>query len=116
MWEAVWPLLNSYARVPVCGVIAQYNTTGGVQETNWVPALMRSVLSKRMTLRGFVVSDFYPRYNEFAGEVVDWVKSGRLKYREDIIDGLENAPHGLIGLLRGENFGKRLVRVAPEKV
>jgi NADPH-dependent curcumin reductase CurA len=114
IFESIVPLLNNYARVPVCGVIAQYNSTEGVSQTNWVPTLMRNVLSKRLTLRGFIVSDFFPRHNEFTGEVVDWVKSGRLKYREDIIDGLENAPRGLIGLLRGENFGKRLVRVAPE--
>ena len=114
VFEVVAPLLNTYARVPVCGVIAQYNAAVGVQDANWVPALMRSVLSKRLTLRGFIVSDFYPRYSEFASEVVGWVKSGKLKYREDILDGLESAPRGLVGLLRGENFGKRLVRVAPE--
>jgi NADPH-dependent curcumin reductase CurA len=112
IFEAVVPLLNNYARVPVCGVIAQYNAVAGTQQANWVPALMRSVLSKRLTLRGFIVSDFNARYGEFATEVTGWVKAGRLKYREDIVEGLENAPRGLIGLLRGENFGKRLVRVA----
>ena len=115
VFEAVFPLLNTYARVPVCGVISQYNATEPLQGTNWVPTLMRGVLTKRLTLRGFIVSDFYPRFNEFAAEVVGWVKSGKLKYREDIVEGLENAPRGLIGLLRGENFGKRLVRVAREK-
>jgi NADPH-dependent curcumin reductase CurA len=73
---------------------------------------MRGILSKRMTVRGFIVSDFFPRRDEFTAEVVGWVKSGKLKYREDIIEGLENAPRGLTGLLRGENFGKRLVRVS----
>jgi NADPH-dependent curcumin reductase len=114
VFEAVFPLLNTYARVPVCGVIAQYNATEPLQGTNWVPTLMRGILSKRMAVRGFIVSDFYPRFSEFAGEVVGWVKSGKLKYREDVIEGLENAPGGLVGLLRGENFGKRLVRVTPQ--
>jgi NADPH-dependent curcumin reductase CurA len=112
IFEVIVPLLNNYARVPVCGVIAQYNEKVDTQAANWVPTLMRSVLSKRLILRGFIVSDFFPRYSEFAAEIVDWVKSGQLKYREDIVEGLENAPRGLIGLLRGENFGKRLVRVA----
>jgi NADPH-dependent curcumin reductase CurA len=112
IFEIIVPLLNNYARVPVCGVISQYNAVNGTQERNWVPALMRIVLSKRLTLRGFIVSDFNQRYTEFAEEVAGWVKAGRLKYREDIVDGLENAPRGLIGLLRGENFGKRLVRIA----
>jgi NADPH-dependent curcumin reductase len=114
VFEAVFPLLNTYARVPVCGVISQYNATEPLQGTNWVPTLMRGILTKRMIVRGFIVSDFFPRRNEFTAEVVGWVKSGKLKYREDIIEGLESAPRGLIGLLRGENFGKRLVRVAPE--
>jgi NADPH-dependent curcumin reductase CurA len=112
IFEIIVPLLNNYARVPVCGVISQYNAVNGTQERNWVPALMRIVLSKRLTLRGFIVSDFNQRYTEFAEEIAGWVKAGRLKYREDIVDGLENAPRGLIGLLRGENFGKRLVRIA----
>jgi hypothetical protein len=112
VFEAVFPLLNNYARVPICGVISQYNSDAGVRSENWVPALMRSVLSKRITLRGFLVGDFYTRHAEFAAEMVPWVKQGRVKYREHVIDGLENAPRGLIGLLRGENFGKSLVRVA----
>jgi NADPH-dependent curcumin reductase CurA len=111
VFEAVSPLLNNYARVPVCGVISQYNSDTGVRAENWVPALMRSVLSKRLTLRGFLVGDFYARHAEFAAEMGPWVKQGRVKYREHVIDGLENAPRGLIGLLRGENFGKTLVRV-----
>ncbi len=112
VFEAVVPLLNNYARVPVCGVISQYNASSSDPGTNWVPALMRSVLSKRITMRGFIVSDFYSRRDEFSKEMVPWLKEGRVKYREHVIEGLENAPRGLIGLLRGENFGKALVRVA----
>jgi NADPH-dependent curcumin reductase CurA len=111
VFEAVVPLLNNYARVPVCGVISQYNASSSDPGTNWVPALMRSVLSKRINMRGFIVSDFYSRREEFNKEMVPWVKEGRVKYREHVIEGLENAPRGLIGLLRGENFGKTLVRL-----
>ena len=114
VFETVFPLLNNHARVPVCGVISQYNASGPLQGSDWVPTLMRAILTKRLTVRGFLVGDFFPRYNEFASEVVGWVKDGKLKYREDIVEGLENAPRGLIGLLRGENFGKRLVRVAQQ--
>ena len=112
IFEAVAPLLNNYARVPVCGVISQYNDSDAEPRANWVPALMRSVLSKRITMRGFIVSDFYARRDEFTQEMPPWLKEGRVKYREHVIEGLENAPRGLIGLLRGENFGKTLVRVA----
>jgi len=112
VFEAVVPLLNTYARIPLCGLIAQYNAVAPAQGGLAVQTLMRQVLSKRITLRGFIVSDFYPRRDEFVREAVPWVTAGRIKYREHVIDGLENAPAGLIGLLRGENFGKTLVRVA----
>ncbi|HWM48767.1 MAG TPA: NADP-dependent oxidoreductase [Xanthobacteraceae bacterium] len=112
VFEAVFPLLNVHARVPICGVIAHYNASGPGEGVNWVPTLMRSVLSKRMTLRGFLVGDFYRRHAEFIAEMAPWVRDARVKYREHVIDGLENAPRGLTGLLRGENFGKTLVRVA----
>jgi NADPH-dependent curcumin reductase CurA len=112
VFEAVFPLFNNYARVPVCGVISQYNAVTAPAGANWVPVLMRNVLSKRMTLRGFIVSDFFARRAEFSAEMPKWVADGKIKYREYVIDGLENAPRGLAGLLRGENFGKTLVRVA----
>jgi NADPH-dependent curcumin reductase CurA len=67
---------------------------------------------QRLTFRGFIVSDFSARYGDFMRDVSAWVREGRIKYREDVVEGLENAPRALIGLLRGENFGKLLVRVA----
>jgi len=73
---------------------------------------MRAILTKRLTFRGFIVSDFSARYGDFIRDVSAWVREGRIKYREDVVEGLENAPRALIGLLRGENFGKLLVRVA----
>jgi NADPH-dependent curcumin reductase CurA len=73
---------------------------------------MLSVLRKRLTVRGFIVSDFAGRQDEFLREVSGWLRDGRIKYREDVVDGLERAPSAFIGLLKGENFGKMLVRVA----
>jgi NADPH-dependent curcumin reductase CurA len=73
---------------------------------------MRSILSKRLTLRGFIVTDFDDQAAEFLREATAWVKEGKLKYREDVVNGLENAPEAFIGLLRGRNFGKLLIKVA----
>jgi NADPH-dependent curcumin reductase CurA len=105
--QTVWPLLNDFARVPVCGLIAQYNLTTPIPGPE-----MFSVLRKRLTLRGFIVTDFANKQGDFLREASEWVRSGRVKYREDIVDGLENAPAAFLGMLQGKNFGKVLVRVA----
>ncbi|MBW8725528.1 MAG: NADP-dependent oxidoreductase [Inquilinus limosus] len=112
VWQAVWPLLNPFARVPVCGLIAQYNATALPDGPNLVPAMMRDVLSKRLTLRGFIVSDFADQQAAFLRDVSGWIRDGRIRYREDIAEGLENAPRTFLRLFRGENFGKLLVKVA----
>jgi NADPH-dependent curcumin reductase CurA len=114
VFEAVLPLLNHFARVPVCGLIAHYNDTELPLGPNKVPLLMRMVLENRLTLRGFIVSDFADQTANFYREVGQWVREGRIKYREDVVEGLENAPAALCGLLKGANFGKRLVRVTAE--
>jgi NADPH-dependent curcumin reductase len=105
--QTVWPLLNDFARVPVCGLIAQYNATRPIAGLD-----LLSVLRKRLLLRGFIVSDFAPKQPDFLRDVGEWVSASRIKYREDIVDGLENAPAAFLGLLQGKNFGKTLVRVA----
>jgi NADPH-dependent curcumin reductase CurA len=112
VFEAVFPLLNPFARIPVCGLISMYNATLLSAGPILLPHLMRAILTKRLTFRGFIVSDFSARYRDFMRDVSAWVREGRIKYREDVVEGLENAPPALIGLLRGENFGKLLVRVA----
>ncbi|WP_343717576.1 NADP-dependent oxidoreductase [Inquilinus sp.] len=112
VWEAVWPLLNPFARVPVCGLIAQYNTVGQPEGPNRMPQMMREVLSKRLTLRGFIVGDFADQHAAFLRDVSGWIRDGRLRYREDVAEGLENAPRTFLRLFRGENFGKLLVKVA----
>ncbi len=114
VWEAVLPLLNDFARIPVCGLIAQYAATEAPPGPNQVPAVMRAVLSKRLTLRGFISSDYAAMYDAFFANALAWVRDGKLRYREDITEGLENAPQALLSMLSGRNFGKVLVRVGPE--
>ena len=110
--DAVIPLLNPNARVPVCGLISQYNATqlpAGPDRMNW---LMGQILRKRLKVQGFIIfDDFGHLYPEFAREMGGWVETGKIRYREDIIDDLENAPDAFIGLLKGENFGKLVIRV-----
>ncbi|MBM6594709.1 NADP-dependent oxidoreductase [Microvirga pudoricolor] len=113
VWDAVFPLLNDFARVPVCGLVAHYNDTGLPQEPDRTPLLMRAVLAKRLTLRGFIVSDFASQAEMFQLDMSQWVREGRIRYREDVVDGLENAPDAFIGMLKGRNFGKLLVRITP---
>lgn len=114
VFDAVLPLLNPFARVPVCGLIAHYNATGLPEGKDRVPLLSSQILVKRLTFRGFIVLDFAAQQADFLAEVGPLVREGRIKYREDLVDGLEKAPGALIGLLRGENFGKVIVRVAAE--
>jgi NADPH-dependent curcumin reductase CurA len=112
VWDAVFPLLNTFARVPVCGLIAQYNMTELPAGPNRVPQVFRAVLTKRLTIRGFIVTDFAAHFGDFIRDMPQWVKEGRIKYREDVADGLENAPAAFMGMLKGRNFGKQLVRIA----
>ncbi len=113
--DAVIPLLNPKARVPVCGLVSQYNATqlpDGPDRMNW---LMGQVLRKKIKVQGFIIfDDFGHLYPQFAKEMGAWVEAGKIKYREEIIDGLENAPEAFIGLLKGENFGKRVIRLGEE--
>lgn len=114
VFEAVFPLLNQFARVPVCGLIAQYNETEA-KPPKWATSLMRATLTKRLTFRGFIVSDFASRHGDFLRDMSTWVRDGKVKYKEFVTEGLESAPEAFIGLLKGANFGKQLVRVGPDK-
>jgi NADPH-dependent curcumin reductase CurA len=105
--QAVWPLLNDFARVPVCGVIAQYNATGPSPGPD-----IATILRKRLLVRGFIVSDFAAKQGDFLRDMAAWISEGNVKYREDIVDGLEKAPQAFLGLLEGKNFGKLVVKVA----
>lgn len=105
-------MLNTYARVPVSGLIAQYNGPGPGDGTDRLPATMREILSKSLTLRGFINSEFAAQYyDEFLREVVAGIADGRIRYREDIVGGLDKAPEAFIAMLEGRNFGKLIIRV-----
>lgn len=114
VWESVLPLLNMFARIPVCGLISHYNATSLPEAPNRVPELMFKVLTHRLTLRGFIVRDYDNQQSEFLSNTANWLKSGDIQYREDFVDGLEAAPEALIGLLKGNNFGKLVVRVSSD--
>ncbi|MHC2089993.1 NADP-dependent oxidoreductase [Methylobacterium sp. CM6244] len=112
VFDAVLPLLNDFARIPVCGLVSGYNLTELPPGPDRSPVVMRAILTKRLTLRGFIVWDFADQEEEFLSEVGTWLREGRIQHREDIVDGLEAAPEAFIGLLKGRNFGKMLVRIA----
>ena len=113
VFDAVLPLLNVKARIPVCGLISHYNDTALPNSPDRLPLLARTILTKRLTMRGFIIFDDYgDRYGEFFKQMSTWVQEGKVKFREDIVEGLENAPKAFIGLLEGKNFGKLIVRVA----
>jgi NADPH-dependent curcumin reductase CurA len=115
VFDAVLPLLNVSARVPVCGLIASYNDTGLPNGPDRMGLLTRTLLTRRIKMQGFIIFDDYgDRYGEFYQQMSAWLAEGRIKYREDIVDGLENAPEAFIGLLEGRNFGKLIIRVAPD--
>ena len=115
VFDAVLPLLNVKARVPVCGLIAHYNDKELPQGPDRLSLLMRTILTKRLKVQGFIIFDDYgDRFQEFLSQMTAWVQEGKVKYREDVVEGLENAPKAFIGLLEGQNFGKLVVRVAEE--
>ena len=112
VWTAVFPLLNDFARIPVCGRIANYSDTAPPPGPDRTVQLMGAVLTKRLRIQGFIVSDFAAQTADFLRDVGSWIAEGRIKYREDVVAGLERAPESFMGLLKGRNFGKLLVKVA----
>jgi NADPH-dependent curcumin reductase CurA len=108
--EAVVQLLNPFSRIPLCGLISMYNATSPAPGPSW-----RYLLTNRALVKGFIVSDHLDRMPAFLADCTTWVREGKLKFREDIAEGLENAPTAFIGLLQGKNFGKMLVRVGEDK-
>src|SRR5439155_17247794 len=107
-------MLTSSDPLPVAGLIAQCHGVPPGDGTDRLPATMRQILSKSLIIHGFIYYDFAAEhYADFLREVGAGVAAGRIRYREDIVDGLENAPGAFIGMLEGHNFGKLIVRVAP---
>ncbi len=112
VFDAVLPLLNPFARVPVCGMISQYNATGLPPGPDRSSELVRAILVRRLTFRGFIVTDFIDQNAAFRRDMSGWLRDGKIKYREDVTDGLENAVSAFRGLLKGKNIGKAVVRMA----
>ncbi|MCW8953190.1 MAG: NADP-dependent oxidoreductase [Rhodospirillales bacterium] len=112
--ETVLGQLNPFARMPVCGLIANYNLTGLPEGPDKLPIIMRQVLTLRLTLRGFIVWDYADQEPEFLREVSTWIREGKVKYREDMVEGIANAPEAFIRMLGGGNFGKTLVKVGAD--
>jgi NADPH-dependent curcumin reductase CurA len=111
VFDAVLPLLNNFARIPVCGLVSGYNATELPPGPDRVPVLMRAILSKRLHVQGFIVWDFAAQESAFLQDVGAWLREGLVVHREDIVDGLEKAPDAFAGLLQGRNFGKLIVRI-----
>jgi NADPH-dependent curcumin reductase CurA len=112
VWQAVLPLLNQFARVPVSGLVAQYNDAGSGNGPDRLPATMRAILTKSLTVRGFINYEFAAEHHPaFLREVTAGIADGRIRYREDFVDGLDKAPEAFIGMLEGRNFGKLIVRL-----
>lgn len=111
--DAALSLMNPFGRIPVCGMISQYNATT-LAEGPSRSQLMRQILTDRLKIQGFIVTDRYDRLKAFLEEVGGYIRDGRLIYKEDIVQGLENAPEAFIGLLQGKNFGKLLVQVSED--
>ena len=109
VYAAVLRLLNRGARIPLCGAISEYSATTPTIGPGLLPLLV-----SRATLQGFIVSDHFDRTSAAMQEMAPLVRSGRLKYREDVTEGLDQAPNAFIGLLEGRNFGKAIVRVSPD--
>jgi len=132
VFKAVLPLLNNFARVPVCGIISYYNDGSTLQEPGFsftkfisklkafihmflhldqTPLLFSNMLGHRIKFQGFIVSDHFDQYGEFIKETLPLIQTNRIKTKEDIVKGIENSPAAFIRLLQGKNFGKLVVEV-----
>jgi NADPH-dependent curcumin reductase CurA len=109
--EAAIGALRTYGRIVACGSISRYNDAAPSPG----PRNMFMVVTKRLRMQGYIITDHFDRFGEFAREAAEWVRDGRLRYRETIVDGIENAPRAFLGLFHGENIGKMLVKVGPDE-
>ncbi len=114
VFTAAFEQLNAGARVPVCGMISQYNQTAPPPGPDSLPQVMRAILVKRLTIQGFIIFDHQHRWTAFHEDMSAWIRDGRVKYREDFVDGLENAAAAFRGFFEGRNFGKLIVRVGDD--
>ena len=113
MLEAVLPLMRTHGRIVCCGAVSQYDSAAPAPGPAGVPG---QLIVKRLRMEGFLVSDFVADWPKAQGQLASWVASGELKVLEDVVEGLESAPRALIGILAGDNVGKRMVRVGADPV
>lgn len=115
VFDGVLPLLNVGARIPVCGLVSGYNATKLPDGPDRLSLLMGTILVKRIKMQGFIIFDDYRhRYDEFAQDMTEMLGTGKIHYREQIVEGLENAPQAFMGMLEGKNFGKLVIKVNNE--
>lgn len=113
VFDAVLPRLNQYARIPVCGLVSRYNATELPPGPDRLGKLMATVLFRSLTVRGFIQTEFAAeQYPAFLADTAGWLADGRMKYLEDIVEGLDNAVEAFQGLLVGRNLGKLVIKVA----
>ncbi len=108
--EAALEHMNKFGRIIMCGMISMYNATEPVPG----PTNLAYIIGKQLTMKGFIVSDHFDKLAQFYADMGKWIGEGKIKWKETIVDGLENAPQAFIGLFKGENFGKMLVKVGPD--
>ena len=113
-FDAVYPLFNDFARIPVCGMISMYNNEFDKEAEDRLPMLFRNTLTWRLRIQGFIVSEFPEQKQEAMNKLTSWFKDGKLKYKEDVVEGLENVVGAFRGLLKGKNFGKLIIKLADE--
>ena len=115
---AVIPLMNVHARIAICGMIAWYNLGGmglaGGEGKDNLPKIWRTILVNRIKTQGFIISDHFDELPDFLKEVSAYIRDGKVKFRETVAEGIENAPKAFMSLLKGGNFGKQLVRVSDD--
>lgn len=115
VFDAVLPLLNARARIPLCGLIATYNGDPTAESKCRTSQVMTILLKRRIRVQGFIIfEDYGAQFGVFRKQMKEWFEAGKIKYREDMVSGLESAPEAFMGLLQGKNFGKLVVRVAAE--
>jgi len=108
--EAALEHMNSHGRIVMCGMISMYNVTQPVPG----PTNLAYIIIKQLTMQGFIVIDHYDKIQQFYSDMGKWIAEGKIKWQETVVDGIENAPKAFIGLFKGENFGKMIVRIGPE--
>jgi NADPH-dependent curcumin reductase CurA len=112
VFDAVMPLLNTGARIPVCGLISQYNATSLPEGPDRMSALVATLLIKRIKMQGFIIFDDYAhRYDEFAAQMSQWLMEGKMQYKEHLVKGMDQTVDSFIGLLEGKNFGKLVIQL-----